>query len=167
MTRPLRFGPVSLLSVAALLLACGDAGMSPTLREAAAAEVRWRAQGLSHYTVEARVSCFCPPVLLEWHELTVAGDSVIATRRVSTEGSAPPEEAAPPTWFRSVEQTFADVRRWPGSMRNNRLEGSFDAATGLPTRVSFITGPEIADGGSVREFRALKPGLTGARQQRR
>lgn len=156
-----------MVATASLLLGCSDEGMSPTLREAASAEVRWRAQGLSHYTVEARVSCFCPPVLLEWHELTVADDSVIATRRLGTQGIAPPDQTAAPAWFRSVEQTFADLRRWPGSMRNNRLEGSFDAATGLPTRVSFITGPEIADGGSVREFRALKPGLTGARVQGR
>jgi hypothetical protein len=123
--------------------------------------------GLSHYTVEARVSCFCPPVMLEWHELTVADDSVIATRRVTTQGIAPAEETAPPSWFRSVEQTFADVRRWPGSMRNNRLEARFDPETGLPTTVNFITGPEIADGGSLREYRALKPGLTGARVQQR
>lgn len=157
-----RFGRFAGLIAAPLLLACGDDGMSPTLREAAAAESRWRAQGLTHYTVEARVLCFCPPVLLEWHELTVAGDSVLAARRVAQQGIAPPEETAPPSWFRSVDQTFADLRRWPGSMRNNRLEASFDAATGLPTRVEFITGPEIADGGSVREFRALKPGLTGA-----
>lgn len=150
-----------------LLLACGDDGMSPTLREAAAAESRWRAQGLSHYTVETRVLCFCPPVLLEWHELTVVNDSVIASRRVSQQSVAPPDETAPPAWFRTVEQTFADVRRWPGSMRNNRLEASFDAVTGLPTRVNFITGPELADGGSVREFRALTPGRTDGRVQQR
>jgi hypothetical protein len=167
MTPFARFRTLVTLVAAPLLLACGDDGMSPTLRQAAMAESRWRAQGLSHYTVEARVSCFCPPVLLEWHELTVAGDSVIAARRLTQQGIAPPEETAPAAWFRSVEQTFADVRGWPGSMRNNRLEASFDPATGLPTRVNFITGPEIADGGSVREFRALKPGLTGANVNRR
>lgn len=152
-----------LLATLATLAACGDTGLSPVQRESAAAEARWRAQGLSHYTVEARILCFCPPVMLEWHELTVASDSVFAVRRVSFDGVAPPDETARPEWFRSVEQTFADVRSWPGSMRDNRLEARFDPGSGLPLHVNFITGLQIADGGSVREFRALKPGLTAAR----
>ena len=150
------------LLLAALLLGCGDDGLSPVLRESAAAESRWRAQGLSHYTVETRILCFCPPVMLEWHEITVAADSVVAVRRVGFDGPAPETETGLAAWFRSVEQTFADVRGWPGSMRDNRLEARFDSGTGLPTRVEFITGPQIADGGSVREYRALKPGLTAA-----
>lgn len=158
-----RLRQLAAVAAVPLVLACGDDGMSPTLRETASAEVRWRAQGLSHYTVEARVVCFCPPVLLEWHELTVVGDSVLATRRVSQQGIAPPEETAPPSWFRSVGQTFADLKGWPGNMPNNRLVASFDAVTGMPIRAEFITGPQIADAGSVREFRALKPGRTGAR----
>jgi hypothetical protein len=151
-----------LLAILATLAACGDAGLSPVQRESAAAEARWRAQGLSRYTVEARILCFCPPVLLEWHELTVAADSVVSVRRVSFDGVSPPDESARPEWFRSVEQTFADVRTWPGSMRDNRLEARFDATSGLPLHVNFITGPQIADGGSVREFRALRPGLSAA-----
>lgn len=153
------------VALAPLLLACGDdAGLTPIARQLAAAEARWEAQGLSHYTVESRIICFCPPVMAQWHELTVASDSVIAIRRLEFVGDIPLGEEADRRWFASVESMFVRMRSWPSSMRGNRLEATFDDQTGLPTRVNFITGPELADGGAVYEFRALKPGLTSARR---
>lgn len=152
------------VAITPLLLACGDDGaLSPIARQVAAAEARWEGQRLSHYTVESRIICFCPQVMSLWHELTVANDSVIAIRRVEFVGDIALDEEADRRWFASVESVFVRLRSWPSSMRGNRLEASFDERTGLPLRVNFITGPEIADGGAVHEFRALKPGLTHAR----
>ncbi|MCU0615745.1 MAG: DUF6174 domain-containing protein [Gemmatimonadaceae bacterium] len=156
MTRHLR---VVLLIAPWLLLACRDDGISPDGRGLEIAEARWRAQGLSHYTVETRVLCFCTPEVNRWHEITVASDSVIAVRRVET--GEVQGEPAQPSWFRSVEGVFQLARRWPSMERGNRVEASFAAPTGLPERVSLITSPAIADGGAVYEYRALKPGLTG------
>jgi hypothetical protein len=138
-----------------LLTACGDDGVSPQLAEVERAQSRWTAQGLVHYTVEARILCFCPPAMNQWHELTVASDSIIAIRAVDT--TVP--EVAMAVWFSSVDEVFRRVRSWPSSMRGNRFEAEFDEATGLPLTVNLITSPQIADGGARYEFRALKPGL--------
>lgn len=152
-----------LVALASSSIGCSDS-VSPSTRELQAAESRWRAQSLSHYTVETRVLCFCPAAMARWHEITVAGDSVIAARLVEPDAS-PTDEPAPTAWFRSVEAAFALARRWPDERRGNRVEAQFEAVSGLPTRLSFVTGPEIADGNATYEYRALKPGLT-ARQVR-
>ncbi len=150
-----------LRSVAAVVLlvlaACGDDGVSPfQMQQVARAQATWEAQQLTYYTVEARLACFCPSELGQWHELTVANDSIIAARRVEPGEGAP---AAPPQWFATVDEVFQRVRAWNGSMRGNRFEAEFDAVTGLPLQVNLITSPDIADGGAVYYYRALKPGL--------
>lgn len=145
-----------------LLAACGDDGLSPELAELERAQARWTAQGLVHYTVEARILCFCPPAMNQWQELTVADDSIIAIRPV--DASYP--ELAQAAWFSTVDDVFRRVRSWPTSMRGNRVEAVFDDETGLPRSVDFITSRDIQDGGARFEFRALKPGLFQSRQAR-
>ncbi len=138
-----------------LLSSCGDDGFSPQRAELEIAQARWRAQGLVLYTVEARILCFCPPAMNQWHELTVASDSIIAIRPVDV--TYP--EGASANWFESVDDVFERMRSWRGSMRGNRYEAEFDEATGMPLAVDLITSEEILDGGARYEFRALKPGL--------
>lgn len=158
------FRPLLLaLATAFLVAGCGDDGISPTARELEVAAARWEAQGLTRYTVEARVLCFCSPELADWHELEVVRDSVVAARRLDPRNGA----SAPAGWFRSIEATFAFARRWPREQRGNRIEADFDPQTGLPVRVTFLAPPTVADGDAVYAFRALKPGLTvGARAAR-
>lgn len=141
-----------------LLAACGDDGLSPQQADIERAQARWTAQGLVRYTVEARILCFCPREMNEWHELTVASDSIIAIRPVDemSSGSALAE------WFSSVDDVFRRVRSWPTDRRGNRFEATFAEQTGLPLSVNLITSPDIADGGARYEFRALKPGLFAA-----
>ncbi len=143
---------------ALLLAACGDDGLSPQLAEVERAQSRWTAQGLVRYTVEARILCFCPPEMNQWHELTVASDSIIAIRPV--DDTSP--DGASAAWFSSVDEVFRRVRSWPASMRGNRFEAVFDGETGLPLSVDLITSPNVQDGGARYEFRALKPGLFSA-----
>lgn len=166
MPRPTLRVLLFMLAAPVLLAGCRDDGLSPSGRALEIAERRWKAQGLSHYTVETRILCFCAPQVTRWHEITVSSDSVIAARRVEPgddEGGGP----APAAWFRSVEATFAFARRWPREQPGNRVEADFDPETGLPVRVALLAPPTVADGDAVYEFRALKPGLTlGARAAR-
>lgn len=159
MTRRAR---VVLLLAPWLLLSCRDNAVAPTARGLEIAEGRWRAQRLSHYTVETRILCFCTPVVNRWHEITVANDSVIAVRRVEPGDDAADGGPAATGWFRSVEATFVQARRWPREQRGNRVEARFAAETGLPERVAFRAPPAVADGDAVYEYRALKPGLTAS-----
>jgi hypothetical protein len=145
------------LTALLVVAACGDDGVSPfQQRQVDRAQATWDAQRLTYYTVEARMSCFCPPPLGQWHELTVANDSIIALRRLEP---GPGEPVANPEWFATVDEVFRRVRSWNGSMRGNRYEATFDEVTGLPLTVNLITSPNIADGGVGYYFRALKPGL--------
>jgi len=143
---------------ALLLAACGDDGVSPQFAEVARAQSRWTALGLVHYTVEARVLCFCPREMNHWHKLTVANDSIIAIRPVD---DLSPNSALT-AWFSSVDDVFRRVRSWPTDRRGNQFEAAFDKQTGLPLSVNLITAPDIADGGARYEFRTLKPGLFAA-----
>ncbi len=148
-----------LLAVAALA-GCNDDGLSPTQLQATRAQRTWQSLGLIYYTVEARISCFCAPGLGQWHELTVANDSVIAIRRVAP---GEPEQPTPqPEWFSTVDEVFERVFTWPDQMQGNRVTAVFAEETGLPLEVNLITSPNIADGGATYYFRELKPGLTAA-----
>ncbi len=118
----------------------------------------WHQQGLVYYTVEARILCYCPPEMNTWHELTVSNDSIIAVRRVDAEPGGP---TAQPTWFSTVDDVYRRMDTWVDGQRGFSVRALYDATTGLPTRVEFITSPNIADGGAKHEFRALKPALAG------
>src|SRR5262245_49410327 len=86
------------LAVVALLLSCGNGVLSPTeLLELSAARERWRDHGGPNYTVESRISCFCPYYLNVWTRLTVQGDEVVAAEPLSPlpEG----EESSTEGWY--------------------------------------------------------------------
>lgn len=138
--------------------ACSDDPVNGDAGERLRMRATWQELGLVHYTVEARILCYCPPEMNAWHELTVSSDSVISVRRVDSE---PGGQTAQPTWFATVDEVYRRMRGWGDGQRGFSVRALYDATTGLPTRVELITPTNIADGGATHEFRALKPRLTG------
>ena len=154
-----RLAPIALLvGTLAAAAACSEDPVGIDSLERARARATWQAQGLVRYTVEARISCFCPPAMNAWHELTVTNDSIVAIRALDPVFENDPARAS---WFASVDEVYRRMDLWGVGQRGFSVSARFDPATGLPTRVALNTPPTIADGDAVYEFRALKPGLAG------
>ena len=143
------------------LVACGDDGLGGAEERALVRAVaQWQSLALTYYTVEERVSCFCPPELQAWHEITVANDSVIAARRVEDLTAGPlPAPTARPEWFATVDDLFRRIAAVQRATDGSRVEATYDPTTGLPTLVNFFAQPGVADGDAAYRLRALKPGL--------
>lgn len=156
MSRVSSLGATLLLTL--IVAACGDDGLSPT-REYERAYARWTEQGLTHYTVEVRVSCFCPPTLHYWHRITVADDSVTAA--VLVDSSATSAEVGPshPEWYSTIDQMFTEIARVRGRRDGSRVDATYDVVTGIPTQISFRAPPGVADGDASYSYRALQPAL--------
>jgi hypothetical protein len=159
-TRSRWFAAAAMLA-AMVLGGCGDDALSSTeIRELSAAKARWDAQRLTHYTVEMRVSCFCVPIIAEWHELTVADNVVTDARLVVTPGSVlPPGGPVDPENFPSVDRLFARIVDAGRATDGSRVEARYDDTTGLPVEISFFAPPNTLDGGATYYLRALKPAL--------
>lgn len=142
------------IAVCSLAAACGGSGpLAPNeLRQLVAAERRWAARGFGDYAYEVRVLCFCPPEINEWKVVDVRGGRVTAVRDLA--GVAIPPER----WYGrpTVEELFTRARgpydEWVAS-----VEMAFDPALGFPTRLAFISKPNIADAGAVYEARNVRP----------
>ena len=61
---------------ALLMLGCGEDPLGPEQEAFEAARARWEANGPASYTYEYRLSCFCPPQLLELARVTVTEGTV-------------------------------------------------------------------------------------------
>ncbi len=144
------------LALLVSVAACSSDPVSVADLERAQARERWEAMGLTQYRVEARILCYCPLAMSVWHELSISSNQIVNLRALE---QLPDESVAEPAWFSTVENVFDRLDNWRTMGKEWRFTATFDATTGLPTRVALRTPDEIADGGAVYEFRALKPGL--------
>ncbi len=152
--RSIRTGLYAAVTMLALS-GCGESALSPSDEVARLqALARWTAQGLVQYTVETRVSCFCPVELNQWQRITVAGNVVTAVVPVDSSG----ESGSPVlTWYSSVDELFARIATAGSATDGSRVSAEYDAVTGLPTVVSFEAPPGVLDGGAVYYYRKLRP----------
>lgn len=132
---------------------CGAGPFSPSeARALAAAEARWAAQGPTHYTIEMRRICFCPPEVAEWATVEVRNGEVVAAKLLS--GDSVPASLwsqRPP-----VPDVFAQLHAPPADWVRD-VTATYDPVTGYPTAVAFDSKEDIADAGWTLEARNLVP----------
>lgn len=128
------------------------------LARLAAAESRWRERPFADYTYEIFIGCFCTPEVTRWTRVTVRNGVVVHAEHVE------PQPATPITTFdywHPIDTVFSRVRaamvdRGSTSYLKD-IVVQYDGALGYPTRVEFVSKPNIADGGATWELRNVTP----------
>lgn len=136
--------PLRNLLLALVLLAaggCGDDPLSPEVEALASARARWESTGYSHYTYLYRLSCFCPPQLLETARVSVSDGRVTAVFLVDSDAPAPPESH---DLYDAIDGLFD---RLAMDLENDPVvfEVTYDGAAGYPTSAQVDISLQIAD----------------------
>lgn len=139
-----RLALLGLLAVS--LAACESPLSSSELLALAEAESRWAGRGFDDYAVEMRQACFCPAIVAQWARVEVVGGSV---NRVVSLGSGTEVSPAERLYFPTVEHVFRYIREANGDEWLTDVAVRFDPELGFPTYVSFVTKPDVADGGGA------------------
>jgi hypothetical protein len=130
------------LAAAALLMSgCGDDPLGPEQEAFEAARARWDANGPASYTYHYRLSCFCPPQLLETARVTVTDGEVTDVYLLDSDAPAPPDTH---DLYPTVEGLFD---RLAASLANDPVvfEATYDGALGYPTSAQVDISEQIAD----------------------
>lgn len=120
------------------------------------AEAKWTARAFVDYTFETRVVCFCAPQVTQWTRVTVEGGKVTAAVPADQDTLYTPPMLE---LWQPVDSLFSMIRSAlrDGDAYLKAIDVMFDEEWGYPTRVSFISKPEIQDGGSTHYVRNLIP----------
>jgi len=137
--RALVLGAVVFLSIAAG--GCGDDPLGPEEAALVSARARWDAAGHSVYTYRYRLSCFCPPQLLETARVSVSDGQITAVYLLDSDAPAPPETH---DMYDTIDGLFARLER---DLANDpaAFEVTYDAAAGYPTSAQVDISEQIAD----------------------
>jgi hypothetical protein len=137
----------------ALIAGCGNGVLSPRdLLQLQAAREKWAAHGGLDYTMESRISCFCPPYLNVWTRLTVRSGQITAAEPLET---LPFGGEASPLGWHTVPELFDLAGRISGDFAK-KVTFRFDEPWGYPTEISIICHPHIQDCGTRYEVRNLE-----------
>jgi hypothetical protein len=137
--RALVLRAVVLLSIAAG--GCGDDPLGPEEETLAGARALWEAAGHSVYTYRYRLSCFCPPQLLETARVSVSDGQVTAVYLLDADAPAPPDTY---DLYDTIDGLFARLERDLAS-DPAVFEVAYDAAAGYPTSAQVDISEQIAD----------------------
>lgn len=132
------------LGVCLLLLAaygCGDDPLAPDQQALADARARWEAAGPSAYTYHYRLSCFCPPQLLETARVSVSDGQVTAVHLLDSDAPAPPDTY---DLYETVEGLF---ERLAVALASDPavFDVTYDGTFGYPTSARVDISERIAD----------------------
>jgi len=140
---------------AAAAAACAESPLSPieSIR-LAEAEARWAARSFPDYSFEMRKACFCAPETTEWARVDVVGGQVTRVVMLATGAELPPLQRS---YFQTVEGVFAAIHSAHDDDYLQDIRIEFDQHLGYPTRVDFVSQPNIADGGATYYLRNAVP----------
>jgi hypothetical protein len=136
---PLRTLVLGLLLVTAN--GCGDDPLSPEVEALASARARWESTGYTDYTYLYRLSCFCPPQLLETARVSVSGGQITAVYLLDSDRPAPPDSY---NLYHTIDGLFD---RLAESLAADPVvfEVTYDGAAGYPTSAQIDISEQIAD----------------------
>ncbi len=119
------------------------------------AEARWKDRSFANYTFETRIVCFCAPQVTVWTLVTVEEGKVTAAVPVEQDSLYMPPMLE---LWQPIDSLFAMIK---GALRDGSylkaINVAFDEQWGYPTRIDFISKPEILDAGSTHYVRNLIP----------
>ena len=139
MSRAVRRLGLCLLFLAAS--GCGEDPLAPDEQALANARARWESRGPSTYTYHYRLSCFCPPQLLETARISVSDGQVTAVHLLDSDVPAPPDTY---DWYETVEGLF---ERLAVALESDPavFEVTYDGTLGYPTSAQVDISEQIAD----------------------
>lgn len=120
---------------------CGDDPLSPEVEALAGARARWEATGYTDYTYLYRLSCFCPPQLLETARVSVSGGQIAAVYLLDSDAPAPPDSY---NLYSTIDGLFD---RLAESLAADPVvfEVTYDGAAGYPRSAQIDISEQIAD----------------------
>lgn len=142
-------------------LGCKEPTGTPESRALDAAEKLWQAKGISSYTVEARVSCFCHPSLGIWSKLTVAQGQITKVEQVEASIDYPPTLAG---WLtvagifervRAVTSAGGSAVSGVAGVEIREIKATYDPTLGYPREVALTCAQTVADCGVTYQMRNL------------
>ena len=148
--------PLLLLGAASTTAGCGSdappAGVAE-LRDLERAEVLWKQRGFRNYRMVAAKECFCLREMVQPALVTVYGTTIVDVRRLD---GTPID---PQFWSSRVvvDSLFPRIRDALNSDFYERVELSFDARFGFPTRAAFFAPSRVADGDVAYVISGITP----------
>lgn len=120
---------------------CGDDPLSPEVEALASSRALWESTGYTDYTYLYRLSCFCPPQLLETARVSVSDGQITEVYLVDSDAPAPPDSY---TWYHTIDGLFD---RLAESLAHDPVvfEVTYDGAAGYPTSAQIDISEQIAD----------------------
>ncbi|MBC7893799.1 MAG: hypothetical protein H7066_00205 [Cytophagaceae bacterium] len=145
--------PLRSVLVAFLVLVSGcfnDPLSSSEERQLREAKELWAEKGGLNYTVESRLSCFCPTHLAYWTKVTVRNGAVTAAEPVD-----PLPAFAEPSivGWSTIAELFARIEERDAVVTD--IDARFDPALGYPLEVTIRCQSNVADCGSSYTTRNL------------
>ena len=136
------------------LAAAGCGGpLSPSERLALEkARARWESAGLTNYTAESRIRCFCPGHLAVWTRLSIRDNRVI---------DAQPLESLPPGFFvtlsgwRTVTDLFDRIEQLKQEEYIKSVTVRYDRVLGYPQQIVVTCQANVIDCGVTYEMRSV------------
>lgn len=144
MSRPRLTSPLLLLGLGLLLLSasgCGEDPLAPEEQALASARARWGATGPATYTYHYRLSCFCPPQLLETARVSVSDGRVTSVHLLDSDVPAPPDSY---DLYETIEGLFERLAVALAS-EPAVFEATYDGTLGYPTSARVDVSEQIAD----------------------
>ncbi len=120
---------------------CGNDPLSPEVEALASARARWESTGYTNYTYLYRLSCYCPPQLLETARVSVSDGQITEVYLVDSDTPAPPDSYS---WYHTIDGLFD---RLAESLAADPVvfEVTYDGTAGYPTSAQIDISEQIAD----------------------
>ena len=146
--------PLRSVAVALLVFASGCLLRDPLSpreeRDLREAKALWASKGSQNYTVESRLSCFCPTHLAYWTKVTVRNGVVTAAEPVAP---LPEYAQASIQGWSTIPELFARIEQRDSYVTD--IDVTFDPVLGYPRQVTIVCASNVADCGSSYSTRNL------------
>ena len=137
----------------------GSAPLSPAdLTALSRAEAKWRARPFADYRYDMQQLCFCPPEVGRWTRVTIRQGKVVGAERVEPDSTLPVTSLA---FWAPIDSLFSRLRQFARDQGNNGVYRDiiveFDPTLGFPTRVEWVSRPNVLDAGATYMLRNVQP----------
>ena len=145
---------VTIAVVAFAATGCGGSPLSPSQRsELQQARARWELAGITSYTAESRIRCFCPGHLAVWTKLSIGDNQVLDAQPLEP---LPPGAVATPVGWRTVTDLFDHIVQLNKSEHIKAIRVQYESALGYPQQIVVTCRSNVADCGVIYEMRAVE-----------
>lgn len=143
------------VTMAVVLFAAAGCGgpLSPSQRsELEKARARWESAGITNYTAESRIRCFCPGHLAVWTRLSIRDNRVIDTQPLEP---LPHGSFATPVGWRTVTDLFDRIELLNEEDHIKSVTIQYDPVLGYPQQIIVTCQSNVTDCGVTYETRSV------------